>query len=260
MMRGAHCAAVAVRNSDGEIVVHETALSRRLYRGRIIRTPFVRGVVGLWDALGLGTRALMWAADVAVSDEEDVDFNGPIGWATIALSPLAGHGALLPAADSGRRRHWQPAGPDAGRFGADRLRGLPRQPDRRRHPDLPADRLHLGHRAHPGREAPLRLPWRRAQDYQRLGSGRGAAAGGRGQLSHRASALWHGLPVDGRLRQRVRLLAAGASALALADPLARGADTLDGRHRLRGDSVLGAQLSQSPGCACWYSRTWRCST
>ena len=98
MMRGAHSAAVAVRNADGEIVVHETPLSRRLYRGRIIRTPFVRGVVGLWDALGLGTRALMWAADVAVGDEEDVDFNGPVGWATIALSLLLGAGLffLLP--------------------------------------------------------------------------------------------------------------------------------------------------------------------
>ena len=98
MMRGAHTAAVAVRNADGEIVTHETPLSRRLYRGRIIRTPFLRGVIGLWDALGLGTRALMWAADVAVGDEEDVDFNGPVGWATIALSLLLGAGLffLLP--------------------------------------------------------------------------------------------------------------------------------------------------------------------
>lgn len=98
MMRGAHTAAVAVRNAEGEIVVHETPLSRRLYRGRIIRTPFVRGVTGLWDALGLGTRALMWAADVAVGDEEDVDFNGPVGWATVAFSLLLGGGLffLLP--------------------------------------------------------------------------------------------------------------------------------------------------------------------
>lgn len=95
MMRGAHSAAVAVRNADGEIVVHETPLSRRLYRGRIIRTPFVRGVVGLWDALGLGTRALMWAADVAVGEDDDVDFNGPIGWATIGLSLLLGMGLFF---------------------------------------------------------------------------------------------------------------------------------------------------------------------
>ncbi len=95
MMRGAHSAAVAVRNPQGEIVFHETALSRTLYRGRIIKTPFVRGVIGLWDALGLGTRALMWAADVAVGEDEDVDFNGPIGWATIAFSLLLGIGIFF---------------------------------------------------------------------------------------------------------------------------------------------------------------------
>lgn len=95
MMRGAHAAAVAVRNPLGEIVVHETPLSRTLYRGRIIKTPFVRGVVGLWDALGLGTRALMWAADVAVGEEDDVDFNGPIGWATLAFSLVLGVGLFF---------------------------------------------------------------------------------------------------------------------------------------------------------------------
>lgn len=100
MMRGAHMAAVAVRDPQGQIVVHETQLNRTLYGGRIIKTPFVRGVVGLWDALGLGTRALMWAADVAVGEEEGVDFNGPIGWATIAFSLLLGVGLffLLPTA------------------------------------------------------------------------------------------------------------------------------------------------------------------
>ncbi|MBZ0291778.1 MAG: DUF1385 domain-containing protein [Anaerolineae bacterium] len=99
MMRGAHSAAVAVRDPNGQIVVHETQLSRRLYRGRIIKTPFVRGVIGLWDALGLGTRALMWAADVAIGeDEESIDFNGPIGWTTVAFSLVLGIGLffLLP--------------------------------------------------------------------------------------------------------------------------------------------------------------------
>ncbi len=99
MMRGAHTAAVAVRDPKGQIVVHETELNRTLYRGRIIKTPFLRGIVGLWDALGLGTRALMWAADVALGEEEEeVNFNGPIGWATIAFSLLIGVGIffLLP--------------------------------------------------------------------------------------------------------------------------------------------------------------------
>lgn len=70
MMRGAHIAAIAVRNPKGEIVVHEQPLNATLYRGKIAKTPFLRGLVGLWDALGLGTRALLWAADIAIEEEE----------------------------------------------------------------------------------------------------------------------------------------------------------------------------------------------
>jgi uncharacterized protein YqhQ len=98
MMRGAHNAAIAVRDPRGQIVVHEQPLNATLYRGRIAKTPFVRGIVGLWDALGLGTRALMWSADVAVGEE--VNFNGPVGWATVAFSLVLGVGLffLLPTA------------------------------------------------------------------------------------------------------------------------------------------------------------------
>src|SRR5690606_40343135 len=71
MMRGAHVAAVAVRDPEGKIVVHEQPLNATLYRGRISKTPFIRGLVGLWDALGLGTRALMWSADVALGRSEE---------------------------------------------------------------------------------------------------------------------------------------------------------------------------------------------
>ncbi len=98
LMRGAQTAAIAVRDPQGQIVVHEQALNKTLYRGRIARTPFLRGLVGLWDSLGLGTRALMWSADVAVGEEEQVSFNGPIGFATVAVSLLLGVGLffLLP--------------------------------------------------------------------------------------------------------------------------------------------------------------------
>lgn len=100
MMRGAHSAAIAVRAPDGNIVIHEQPLNATLYRGRISKTPFLRGLVGLWDALGLGTRALMWSADVALGSEEKVNFNGPLGWGVIALSLGLGIGLffLLPTA------------------------------------------------------------------------------------------------------------------------------------------------------------------
>jgi uncharacterized protein YqhQ len=99
MMRGAHTAAVAVRNPKGQIEIHEQSLNAALYRGRISKTPFLRGLVLLWDALGLGTRALMWSADKAMG-EEDVSFNGPLGWGTVAVSLLLGIGLffLLPTA------------------------------------------------------------------------------------------------------------------------------------------------------------------
>ena len=106
MMRGAHKAAIAVRDPQGNIVVHEQPLNAALYRGKISKTPFVRGIVGLWDALNLGTRALLWSADVALG-EEDVSFNGPIGYATLAFSLILSVGLffILPtAAASGLER------------------------------------------------------------------------------------------------------------------------------------------------------------
>jgi len=100
MMRGAHKFAVAVRNPQGNIVIHEQPLNAALYRGRISKTPFVRGLIGLWDALGLGTRALMWSADVAIKEDENdtASFSGPVAYGTLAVSLLLGIGIffLLP--------------------------------------------------------------------------------------------------------------------------------------------------------------------
>jgi len=97
MMRGAHKFAVAVRNQQGNIVIHEQALNAALYRGRIAKTPFLRGLVGLWDALGLGTRALMWSADVAIKEDEDdtTTFSGPVAIGTLAVSLLFGVGLFF---------------------------------------------------------------------------------------------------------------------------------------------------------------------
>jgi uncharacterized protein YqhQ len=68
MMRGQRSAAVAVRAPDGAVVVHEELLDRGLYRRPITRWPFVRGVVLLWEMLVLGTRMMMFAANIAQAD------------------------------------------------------------------------------------------------------------------------------------------------------------------------------------------------
>lgn len=104
MMRGQYVAAVAVRNPSGGIVIKEVPLRAALYRGRAARLPFVRGLVLLWDALVLGTSALMWSADVALEEEEDVSFSleGAAGLGLVVFSLALGIGLffVLPAAAS----------------------------------------------------------------------------------------------------------------------------------------------------------------
>lgn len=116
-MRGQRHMAVAVRAPDGKIVVHQEALDKGLYRSPLMKLPLLRGVLGLWDALGLGMKALFFAANVAA--EEGVEqgkvaqeaegasattampfaptpssargkaqssFDGPVAWTTVAVA------------------------------------------------------------------------------------------------------------------------------------------------------------------------------
>lgn len=104
MMRGQYAAAISVRNPAGGIVTKTVPLNKTLYRSRIVKIPFVRGLVMLWDALVLGTRSLMWSADVALEEEEEVDFSleGAAGVGLVAFSLALGIGLffVLPAAIS----------------------------------------------------------------------------------------------------------------------------------------------------------------
>ena len=97
MMRGARHMAVAVRKPSGEIMVHSEPLPRSIYGSSASKLPLLRGLVMLWDALVLGTRSLMFSADVAL-EEEDVSFGGPVIWGTLLVSVLLSVGlfVLLP--------------------------------------------------------------------------------------------------------------------------------------------------------------------
>jgi len=94
MMRGAKHMTVAVRNPAGEIIIHTEPLNAKIYGGLISKLPFLRGIVMLWDALVLGMRALLFSADVAL-EEEEVEFKGPIAWASVAFSLIIGVGVFL---------------------------------------------------------------------------------------------------------------------------------------------------------------------
>jgi uncharacterized protein YqhQ len=92
MMRGTRAMAVAVRAPSQDIVLHTQPLSP-LYRGRFSKIPFLRGLLGLWDALGLGWRALSYSATVAGGEE--VKFEGPLAYGTMIVSLAFGLGLFF---------------------------------------------------------------------------------------------------------------------------------------------------------------------
>jgi uncharacterized protein YqhQ len=70
MMRGRHYMAVAMRAPSGEIVTHSEKLGP-IYASKWARVPFVRGLVLLWDALGLGARVLALSANTQTGEDEE---------------------------------------------------------------------------------------------------------------------------------------------------------------------------------------------
>ncbi|RMF02663.1 MAG: DUF1385 domain-containing protein [Chloroflexi bacterium] len=94
MMRGRKHMAVAVRDPQGQIVLHTEPLNPRIYSSFINKVPFVRGFTLLWDALVLGMRTLMYSADVAMGEEE-AEFSGPMAWGTVAISMILAVGIFF---------------------------------------------------------------------------------------------------------------------------------------------------------------------
>lgn len=129
MMRGSKAMAVAVRHPDGHIIVHREPISKFMYDGWINKTPLLRGLVLLWDSLGLGMRSLFFSSNVALEAEEiqgprekqekpakgetapaEVQnaFEGPLAWGMAAVS--LGLGVvlffLLPVFVAGLIENW----------------------------------------------------------------------------------------------------------------------------------------------------------
>jgi uncharacterized protein YqhQ len=83
MMRGTHSVAIAMRNPQKDITIYKEPLSK-LYRHKIIKIPFLRGVVMLLDALILGTRALTISANTQTGEDEKIQ--GPVLYLTLLIS------------------------------------------------------------------------------------------------------------------------------------------------------------------------------
>lgn len=83
MMRGSASVAIAMRAPSKEIVIHTEPLAS-IYRSKLLKLPFLRGLTALWDALGLGMRALTLSANTQSGEDEKLE--GPALYLTLALS------------------------------------------------------------------------------------------------------------------------------------------------------------------------------
>jgi uncharacterized protein YqhQ len=92
MMRGTQSVAIAMRAPDNQIVVHSEPLSA-VYHSKIAKIPFLRGLIGLWDSLGLGMRALTISANLQTGDEQKLE--GPALYLTIGFSLVIGIGLFF---------------------------------------------------------------------------------------------------------------------------------------------------------------------
>ncbi len=84
LMRGQRAAAWAVRRPDGGLYIHVEPLGG-LYRHRWMRLPFLRGLLSLADALGLGMRAMVDAANQQATDPQE-RLEGPWLYGSFLLS------------------------------------------------------------------------------------------------------------------------------------------------------------------------------
>ncbi len=97
MMRGKSYMAIAMRAPNGKIVLHSEPLSK-VYQSRWVRFPLLRGMLLLWDALALGTRALAISANTQTKEENQKLEGAPLALTMlISLSFAIGLFFLLPA-------------------------------------------------------------------------------------------------------------------------------------------------------------------
>ncbi|MFZ6031316.1 MAG: DUF1385 domain-containing protein [Chloroflexota bacterium] len=92
MMRGTQSYAIAMRAPNKEIVIHQEPLGA-VYKSRIKKIPFLRGLVMLWDALGLGMRALTISANTQTGEDEKLE--GPALYITMGSALAIGVGLFF---------------------------------------------------------------------------------------------------------------------------------------------------------------------
>jgi uncharacterized protein YqhQ len=84
MMRGQKAMVTAVRRPGGGLAL-DTRLLSGFYAGRLRRTPLIRGVIVLIEALVLGIKSLLYSANVSL-EEEEAEISGWFVWLLLLVS------------------------------------------------------------------------------------------------------------------------------------------------------------------------------
>jgi uncharacterized protein YqhQ len=72
LMRGSTYLAAAFRAPNGEIITQTEKLGG-LYTSKLVKIPFLRGLIILWDALGLGSKYLTISANIQAGEDEKIE-------------------------------------------------------------------------------------------------------------------------------------------------------------------------------------------
>ncbi len=84
MMRGKRTMVTAVRRPSGGLALDIQPLSA-IYTGWMRRTPLLRGIIVLIEAMILGIKSLLYSANVSLEEEEE-KISGGLVWALVTVS------------------------------------------------------------------------------------------------------------------------------------------------------------------------------
>ncbi len=84
MIRGQKAMVIVVRRPSGSLAVSTQSLST-MYTGRMRKTPLIRGIIVLIEALTLGIKALLYSANVSLEEEEE-KISGGLLWSMLIVA------------------------------------------------------------------------------------------------------------------------------------------------------------------------------
>jgi uncharacterized protein YqhQ len=85
MIRGQKTVATVVRRPNGGLAFATQPLST-MFTGWMRKTPLIRGIVVLIEALTLGIKALLYSANISLEEEEEAKVSGGLLWSMLIVA------------------------------------------------------------------------------------------------------------------------------------------------------------------------------